>query len=237
MSYTEEDARMDAYYEYLQKEFEEGLKGQARDAVKGYLGRYGDVIDERVKACLIEASFLLKAGHCGPALCTSAIGIELMIRFMLVGPLVQGAFLSAEWAEILTDRVATGRTADDRAMLPAVLRQWGLDVTKVRCATSGTPVWEFTVGQLFPRRNDHVHRYDAIDPTLAAVGVECAEAFRHQIVGAVAKQMGFTLAATGKWCRILHPAQRPPLGESGVISPEWVEEFEAADPFAAKAKK
>src|SRR5712691_13514115 len=136
MSYTDEDARMDEWYDSLRKQFEEDLKEQAKQAVKGYLGQNGDAIDQRVGASLAEASALLKGGYFGPALCSAAIAIELIIRFMLVRPLVQGAFLSDEWAEILTARVATGRTADDRDMVPAVVRQWGLDVTKVCGAES-----------------------------------------------------------------------------------------------------
>jgi hypothetical protein len=54
--------------------------------------------------------------------------------------LVQGAFLSDEWAGILTDRILTGRTAEDRKLVPVLLRQWGLDVTKVRSRTSKVPV-------------------------------------------------------------------------------------------------
>jgi hypothetical protein len=59
MSYTHEDAQMDAYFDGLQREFEEGLKSQAKEAVKSYLGRYGDAVDERVLASLAESKALL----------------------------------------------------------------------------------------------------------------------------------------------------------------------------------
>ena len=228
MSYTEEDARMDAYYDDLQRQFEEDLKSQAKGAVKSYLGRYGDAVDQRVLASLAESKALLKGGHFGPALCTAAIAVELMIRFMLVRPLVQGAFLSDEWADILTARIATGETARDRQLVPAVLRQWGLYVTKVRGAATKVPVWEFTVAKLFPCRHNYVHRYEPIAEDIAAAGVECAEAFRYEIVAAVAKQIGFTLDATRKWRQIFHPKVVTELG--GVIS-ESTEHFEPADPF------
>jgi hypothetical protein len=63
MSYTEEDARMDAYYDELQRQFEEGLKSQAKEAVKTYLRRYGDAVDQRVSTSIAEAKVLLKHGH------------------------------------------------------------------------------------------------------------------------------------------------------------------------------
>ena len=230
MSYTEEDARQDAYYEELQRLFREDLKDQAKNAVKSYLGRYGDAVDRRILASLSESRTLLKAQHFGPALCTAAIAIELMIRFMLVRPLIQGAFLSDEWADILTTRIATGQTARDRELVPAVLRQWGLDVAKVRGAVSTVAVWEFTVNRLFPARHNSVHRYDPVPEDVAAVGVDCAETFRYEIVGSVARQIGFTLEATGKWSNIFHPEK---IQFGMVVQPEWTEEFEPADPFVA----
>ena len=83
-------------------------------------------------------------------------------------PLVQGAFLSDEWAEILTARIATGRPSDDQKLVPAVLRQWGVDVTMIKGPTSGISVWSFTVTKLFPARHNYVHRYDPVPPETAA---------------------------------------------------------------------
>jgi hypothetical protein len=227
MSYTEEDARMDAYYQDLDRLFQEGLKSQAKEAAKSYLGRYGDAVDRRVLASIAEAKLLLRYGHFGPSLCTTVIAVELMIRFMLLRPLLQGAFLSDEWAGILTDRIMTGHTAKDRELVPAVLRQWGLDVTKVRSSPSKAPVWEYTRTQLIPSRNNYLHRYDPIPEHTAVLGVECAEAFHHGIVGVVAKQLGFSLDLTGKWCQIDHPREEHPR----MIINQWSEEFEPADPF------
>jgi hypothetical protein len=180
-----------------------------------------------VLASIAEAKVLLRYGHFGPSLCAAAIAVELMIRFMLVRPLIQGAFLSDEWAGILTNRIMTGQTAKDRELVPAVLRQWGLDVTKVRSKTSSVPVWECTVTQLFPSRNNYVHRYDPVPEHTAVLGVECAEAFRHEIVSTVAKQLGFSLDLTGKWCEIDHPREE----HGWTIMGQWSEEFEPADPF------
>jgi hypothetical protein len=84
------------------------------------------------------------------------------------------------------------------------------------------------VTQLFPSRNNYVHRYDPVPEHTAIIGVECAEAFRHEIVGAVAKQIGFSLDVTGKWCNIVHPEE---VNERGMIFGTWSEEFEPADPF------
>jgi hypothetical protein len=237
MSYTEHDAAWDRYQdelewerhqEQLRRSIEEGLKGQARDAAKTYLARHGDAVDKRVLASLAESKVLLNAGYFGPSLCASAIAVELMIRFMLVRPTIQGAFLSDEWAGILTAWIATGRTARDRELVPSVLRQWGLDVAEVRGAVSKAPVWEFIKSKLFPRRNDYMHQYEPISRDIAATALECAEAFRYEIVDMVANHLGFTLDVTGQWCKIIYPVVVDE--RSGTTSPSS-EEFEPADPF------
>jgi hypothetical protein len=115
---------------------------------------------------------------------------------------------------------------EDRRLIPAVLRQWGLDVTAVKMRSS-KPVWEFVVDQLFPIRNKFVHQYEAVAPEFAKDAIECAEVFRCEVVGAVARVLGFTLDVTSKWCEIRHPEQRTALS----VTSAWVEHFEPASPF------
>lgn len=203
----------------------DALRSISKDAAKGYLAKYGDAVDARIRACLEQAKQLAAEDHPGPALTLAATALEVTIRFLLLRPLVQGAFLSDRWAAILAARVATGRTADDREMLPAILREWGVDLTKVK-APSGTLVWPFIVDRLWSLRDRFVHRFDAVPPDAAAQAVECAVAFRAAVVGSVAKRLGFTLDETQRWSAI-----RKPNGT--------VDEFEAADPFtdSVKAKK
>ena len=68
----------------------------------------------------------------------------------------------------------------------------------------------------------------------AVIGVECAEAFRYEIVGHLAKQFGFSLDVTGTWCKIIHPRE---VSEQGIISSPWSEEFDPANPFLGVHQK
>jgi hypothetical protein len=228
MSYTDQDVAMDAYYADLDRMFQEGLKDHSKEAVKSYLGKYGDAVDLRVASSVEEAKQLLESGNLGAAVVLAATAVEVMIRFLLLQPLVQGAFLSNEWAGILTERVVSSRSrsVEDRKLIPAVLRQWGLDVTMVKMRSS-KQLWEFVVKQLFPIRNKFVHQYDALSTEFAKDAIECAEVFRSEIVGAVARVLGFTLDVTGKWCEIRHHEQRTALS----VTSAWVENFESANPF------
>ncbi len=210
-----------------QEEFEraivqDALRNISTGAAKGYLAKYGDAVDGRITACLKEADALLGNGHHGAALVLAATAIELMIRFLLLRPLVQGAFLSDRWAAILATRVASGRTAQDREMLPSILREWGVDVTKVR-APFGAPVWEFLIAHLWPSRDNTVHRFDPVEQKVAIRAVECAKVFRSHIVAAVATRLGFTLDKTGRWC-VIEQGKSPTR-------------FEPGDPFTESVSK
>jgi hypothetical protein len=65
MSYTDQDAAMDAYYADLDRMFQEGLKDHSKEAVKSYLGTYGDAVDLRVASSVSEAKNLLESGNWG----------------------------------------------------------------------------------------------------------------------------------------------------------------------------
>lgn len=228
MELTDEEwAELAAQADLDQNEYErtlvrDALKNISTEAAKGYLAKYGDAVDARVTACLTEADRLLSNNHHGPALVLAATAIELMIRFLLLRPLVQGAFLSDRWAAILATRVATGRTAQDREMMPAILREWGVEVTEIR-APSGTSVWEFLMVHLWPSRDNFVHRFDPVENKVATRAVECAKVFRLTVVSAVAKRLGFTLDKTGRWSVIERGKSR--------------EEVETGDPFTDGPKK
>ena len=213
--------------EVTQQEYEaalvqEAIRGISKDAARSYLSRYGDAVDARIEACLQEAKQLAAANHPGPALALAATALEITIRFLLLRPLVQGAFLSDRWAALLATRIATGRTAEDREMLPVILREWGINVTKVK-SSSGIQVWPFIVARLWGLRDKFVHRFDPVAPEIALQAIECAQAFRTEVVGAVAKRLRFTLNATQRWSAITRA--------NGTI-----EKFETADPFDESLK-
>jgi hypothetical protein len=107
-------------------------------------------------------------------------------------------------------------------MLPVILREWGIDLTKVK-GSSGIQVWPFIVARLWGLRDKFVHRFDPVAPEIALQAIECAQAFRTEVVGAVAKRLGFTLNATQRWSAI--------TSAKGTI-----EKFETADPFDESVK-
>ncbi len=230
-SYWDDDDYGDYAQDAAREEFvKETLKGISYESAKTYLGTYGDAIDARVKFCLTEAEAFLNSEHFGASLCHSATAIELMIRFLVLRPLIQGAFLSDEWAGILVGRVASGRTAEDRSLLPAVLKAWEIDLVTVQ-TTSGNSVWETLCKEIWPNRNNFVHRADPISKDLASKALEIAVCFRNQIVAPIASKLEFTLATTGKWCEIKgEKTYDTPQGPRGHSS--WYQSFDPKDPFS-----
>jgi hypothetical protein len=87
---------------------------------------------------------------------------------------------------------------------------------------------------LFKGRNSYLHWYEPVAGNTAVIGVECAEAFRYEIVGHLAKQFAFSLDVTGTWCKIVHPEEVSALG---ITFGAWSEEFEPADPFTGVHQK
>jgi hypothetical protein len=217
--YYEQEAAMEAF-------IEDSLKNISIENAKNYLGTYGDAIQERVDSCIRQARDLEQAKHYGPASVLAFTAIELIIRFLLIRPLIQGAFLSDQWADILTNRIVDGRTAEDRKLLPAVLRQWSVDIYKVPLK-NGSNVWDTIVNKIRRKRNKIVHEGAGAIEGEAVASIECAEVLLAEVVRPIAKSLGFTIEATGKWSEI---RGKEGTRESGRYR-TWSQSFEARSPF------
>jgi hypothetical protein len=187
----EQEAAME---EFLEQE----LRRIAEGPVFAYLATNGDAIEGRVRRCLEQARSLKDAGFHGAALVRAAAGIEVTIRFFLARPLVQGAFLSDDWAQLLSQKVLNGRTAEDRELLPAILRNWKIDITTLNLS-DGSQAWEQIVKKVWPRRNDYVHRADDVSPSDDDLSIRCLEVLLSQVVYPLARKLGFTREQTGCW--------------------------------------
>lgn len=195
MSVDEYEARQE---QWLEDYFREQLQAQSEDHAAYYLSRNGDAVQERVDACRAEAQSLRAANFPGPSVVRAVTGIEVAIRFFLAMPLVQGAFLSDEWAESLTEKIVHP-TKDNRAILPAILRRWGVDITDARLPT-GDQMWE-QVQRVWRGRNDHVHTGAALKDEDAKLALECLDALLTEVVHPIAIRLGFKPGRTGRWGR------------------------------------
>jgi hypothetical protein len=213
--------------EALANYIEEHLRSLAEGFAFSYLAHNGDAIEERVRNCLAEARALKQAGFSGASLARAAAGIEITIRFFLALPLLQGAFLSNEWSNLLSNRILKGRTADDRELLPAILGNWKVDITTVRLP-NGKLLWESVVTRVWPSRNDYVHKGATTDDQDAELALDCLSTLLDGVVSAVAKRLGFTKDQTGCWSIVAgkNPPEFPNLNPPS--------RFERQDPFEVR---
>ena len=198
--------------EAMERFLAEQLRDIAEAPVFTYLSKYGDAIEDRIGQCIIEATALRKAGFWGASLIRTAAAIEITIRFFIVRPLVQGAFLSDNWATVLSKKVLSGRTAEDRDLLPAILRNWDIDITKVLLPNS-SQVWEAIISKIWPCRNDYVHAGGIIKEADAILAAECLDALLQHVVDPIANRLGFTREQTRVWSVVvssIHPELNPP---------------------------
>jgi hypothetical protein len=194
---------MDEYdYDDLRdRMIEDTLRSQSEEAVRWRLATVGDAIEARVRRCLIQAEKLLQLSFYGPSLVSSVSAIELTIRFLLVKPLISGAFLSDQWASLLTERIGSGRTDEDRRILPNILSQWGFDLDSIMLG-DGEKLWSTLVNPktgILAARNRIVHQGAEIDEPTARRAVECAKSMIDDLVRRVAQRFKFALERTGCW--------------------------------------
>ena len=205
----------------MEKFLNEELRRIAEEPVFYYLASYGDAIEARVRRCLDQARSLIEADFFGAALVRAAAGIEVTIRFFLARPLVQGAFLSDEWSQLISQKILNGRTAEDRELLPAILRNWKVDITSVKLP-DGSQIWEQIVGNIWRRRNNYVHKADDASRNEATLAIDCLEALLSQVVDPLARKLGFTRDQTGSWSvvAVKNPPEIPNLNPPRRFTPE-----------------
>jgi|GEM_PF-1382591 hypothetical protein len=214
---AEYDFDLDMAYEALEEQVRETIEGQAVESVRAYLGTYGDAVWARVEANLADARSLLSNGYAGPAITLASTAIELTIRYLVIRPLVQGAFLSDDWAAILTDAIVRDRPGEARAILPAIVAASGLNLDDVTLP-DGAVAWGTFTGVITPARNAYVHRAEPVSDSLAARAIECAETLLAGLVGPMASLVG--MAWPGN-----------PWHSAYVVAGRTVRSFAPQDPF------
>ncbi len=137
-SYYEEE-----YFEEIgrQELITKTLSQISEDGVRTYLGENADAVDARVNNVLSHAKYASQQGYPRFAVVGAVTAIELTIRYLLVRPLVQGAFLSDNWAQLLTRHIANGKTTQDRDILPSMLEIYEISIKDLELS-DGTRLWK-----------------------------------------------------------------------------------------------
>jgi len=200
MSATWEDIAMD---EALEAEYQANLienvtQEVSEEALKAYLGTYGDAILARVRGCQADAQRLLEQGLPSQSLVASVVGMELTLRYFLLRPLIEGAILRAEWASLLLEHILWGHCTRYRALLPKIAVHWGIDLESISLA-GGAKLWP-VVGGVWKSRNRYVHRRDAVSEQDARRGMECVDKLLSDVLVPLAHKVGLSWPDSDAWC-------------------------------------
>lgn len=214
------DFDLDASHEYIADEIRQAFEGRSVESARAYLGTYGDAVTARVRGAIEEATALLESGHPGPATLLAHTAVELTIGYLVVRPIVQGAFLSDQWAAVLTDQIVRDAPGERGRVLRLIADAWDLRLEDSRLA-DGASAWGVFTGQITPARNAFVHRAEPVSPELAKRATACAEALLDGLVGPLAKGVGMDWPT--------HPWK-----DAYVLGGWSVQSFEARDPFAKR---
>ena len=176
MGMDEMEAQAEAAREEYERELgEQTLAGIKENAINYYFFYYGDDIEQRIQSRIYAAKELAKTGFNGESLTNSIIAIELTIRWFLLRPLCEAAFMSEEVADILVQRLLPKRrTGADREILPKILDEWGSDLNSLRL-TDGGELWEKLTTEYFPARNAFIHRGEPVERAAAVGAADAAE--------------------------------------------------------------
>lgn len=216
---------MEDYWEYeydaaVTSLIEEGIQELRDEQIQGYLGTFGDAVQARIDQRLEETQSLIRTTHFGPAVVSAVIVAELAIRYFIVRPTLEGAFLSEEWARILVRRILSSRTATDRELLPAVLRTWNINLDALTLS-NGKQLWSTFKSTVLVLRNGIVHKGAAASEEEALLAVDCAESILREIVAPLSDQFGFSWSQTKRW----NPTEQGVGGAKAGIY------FNSEDPF------
>jgi hypothetical protein len=187
-----EDYDPSEFYDYQTEIIEEGIEQLSKEQVRDYYLKYGDCIQERINFCINQSENLHKMIFRGAALTVSATAAEIITRYIILRPLIQGALLSEEWADILVNRITNGRSAEDRELLPKVLRQFGIDITNIKLS-NGCNFWDYFLNKVWKQRNDFVHKGEIPSDLETGMAIECTRVFITEIVYPIAKKFDFEI--------------------------------------------
>jgi len=221
MTYYDDDYAADSYAEsqWEAQLIEDGVRELSQDRIREYLAKYGDAVEARIGKCT-EDAHELSPDHPAIAVILACTAGELIIRYLILRPLVQGALLSDKWAEMLANKILGQRTASDRELLPAILRAEGIEINNITLA-DGRPIWPLFNGTIVPLRNEIVHRGASANAEQAHDAIECAEHMLSSIVEPMALRFGLSWPESGVWHQI----------EQGVGGATFSSRYQPEDPF------
>jgi hypothetical protein len=139
---------------------------------------------------MAQARYARQQGYPHFCILGAVTAIELVTKQMLFRPLLQGAFLSDAWAQILTRRFTNARSKHERDILPQILEMYGIKIKELTLNDKSL-FWEALIEKVIRKRNLIAHEGEFATPADADLALECVDVLWGKIVLEVAKTLGF----------------------------------------------
>lgn len=204
MSMTWDDVAYDMYMsDVAQEEFETEIAAKViedlpLDKIRDYLGKYGDAIESRVNKCVLEAKKLKEIKYYGLSLVRAVTAMEVIIRYFVLRPLLEGAFLADKLAGIIIQRILPKRTYADRGLLIDLTKHWEIPLEDLKLSDD-SKLWTTFNKEIVLRRNRVVHKADDIEEKYALLAIECVDIFMLQVIEPMTKKFGMDWPDTRVW--------------------------------------
>lgn len=197
-----EQSLIDTYIEeqdkYEEELIDEAIKELPIENIRSYLGTYGDAIEKRVNKCVNEVNELVKSKHYGLALVVTVTAIEIIFKFFIFRPLIEGTLLTNKLATLLLRRILPSQTARCCELLPSITEHWNIPLTDLKLSNDNK-LWDTLKKEVFPKRNDVVHKADKVAGKYPLMALECIDILMKDVVTPMAKRYGLGGTKSGAW--------------------------------------
>ena len=156
--------------EIVARELEQRTTDNARYFMMNSLQQYGPAISR----CVGQARSLFEAGFFGPSLVWSATVLEMIIRFVLVGPLLESIIPGEEIAELITREMTRSGSRKFKELFPHILEHWDVQTGDL-CVDDGRKLVP-CMKEAFDARNAAVHEGAPVSESEAELGLLCLAA-------------------------------------------------------------
>jgi len=201
---TWDDVAYEMYMsDVVQEEFEAEIAAKViadfpLDKIREYLGTYGDAIESRVNKCVFEAKKLEEIKYYGLSLVRAVTAMEVIIRYFVLRPLLEGAFLADKLTSIIIKRILPKRSYADRGLLIDLTKHWEIPLTDLKLSDD-SKLWTTFNEEIVPKRNRVIHKADDIEEKYALLAIECVDIFMLNVIMPMAKKFDMDWPDTRVW--------------------------------------
>ncbi|MCK9635634.1 MAG: hypothetical protein M0R41_05095 [Methylobacter tundripaludum] len=219
MSYDENDAAMDAFYDEMREQlYPEIINDFTSERLQSYFLSYPEAAKPAYLA-LEESLRLRDAGFFSAAFLFAVIAAEVAVKTALLKPIVHGLIHNLHTSTLITDLVVrNGLDRIENLLFESLNSVANIDLNSFCRPTSDQKLWS-EIKDLQKKRDHLVHRAQMPSSTEAEIAISVASAVLETVFPIVIKAIDLHLHERGRICN------DSLCKLEGEYSPEWIEEL------------